>query len=178
MKPNLKIKKFIKKIQSTKFSVGVIGLGYVGLPICARFVKANIKVYGLDNDKKKINLLKKGISYIKNNNLKNFNYFKNNKSQVSSDYKILNKCDAILICLPTPLKNLKPDMSYVFNYSNKFKKILKPYQILILEKFFILSYDKVTEIVKDKSLEVGKIFLWIFRPKNPVIVVFIQKLQK
>ena len=61
---NLEVKRFIKKLQTTKFSVGVIGLGYVGLPICARFVKANIKVYGLDNDKK-IQLLKKGISYIK-----------------------------------------------------------------------------------------------------------------
>ena len=116
---NLEVKRFIKKLQTTKFSVGVIGLGYVGLPICARFVKANIKVYGLDNEKKKIQLLKKDISYIKSNNLKNFDYFKYNKNQVSSDYKILNKCDAILICLPTPLKNLKPDMSYIFNCSKE-----------------------------------------------------------
>ncbi|OUU50880.1 MAG: hypothetical protein CBC25_07175 [Pelagibacteraceae bacterium TMED65] len=167
MKSNLRIKKFIKKLQTTKFSVGVIGLGYVGLPICARFVKANIKVYGLDNDKKKINQLKKGISYIKNNNLKNFNYFKYNKSQVGSDYKILNKCDAILICLPTPLKNLKPDMSYVFNCSKKIKKILKPYQILILEStVYPGATDKVLEIVKNKSLEVGKNFFCGYSPER------------
>ena len=85
---NVKINKLIKKLQAAKFSVGIIGLGYVGLPICARFVDANINVYGVDNDKKKIILLKKGIPYINNKNLRDFKYFKYKKNQVSSDYKI------------------------------------------------------------------------------------------
>ena len=50
---NLEKNKLIKKLQAAKFNVGIIGLGYVGLPICARFVNANINVYGVDNDKKK-----------------------------------------------------------------------------------------------------------------------------
>ena len=55
---NLEKNKLIKKLQTAKFNVGIIGLGYVGLPICARFVDANINVYGVDNDKKG-NLIKK-----------------------------------------------------------------------------------------------------------------------
>ena len=102
MKVKKVVDKFINKIIKKNFSVGIIGLGYVGLPICARFIKANIRVFGIDNDIKKINSLKRGISYIKNDNLKNFNYFKRHKDQVSNNYKILKNCDAILICLPTP----------------------------------------------------------------------------
>ena len=88
MKEKEDINKLKKKIIKRNFSVGIIGLGYVGLPICARFIKANIRVFGIDNDIKKINSLKKGLSYIKNDNLKNFNYFEKYKNQVSNNYKI------------------------------------------------------------------------------------------
>ena len=109
------IKELLLKFNSKKFKVGVIGLGYVGLPICERFSRAGIEVIGVDNDPNKIKILKKGQSYIKSKKLKNFKYFKNNKKNLSINYKILSKCDAILICLPTPLKNFKPDMSYIFD---------------------------------------------------------------
>ena len=69
--------------------------------------------------------------------------------------------------MPTPLKNLKPDMSYVFNCSKKIKKILKPYQILILEStVYPGATDKVLEIVKNKSLEVGKNFFCGYSPER------------
>ena len=58
------IDKLILKLNSKKFSVCVIGLGYVGLPLISRFIKSKIKVYGIDNDKNKINVLKSGNSYI------------------------------------------------------------------------------------------------------------------
>ena len=58
----------IKKLKAKKFSIGIIGLGYVGLPLAIKFISKNIKVLGVDNDKKKIFQLKKGISYIKSIN--------------------------------------------------------------------------------------------------------------
>ena len=62
----LNINSLLKKIKSKKYNIGVIGLGYVGLPLVNRFLKSkNIKVFGVDNDKKKINLLKNGVSPIK-----------------------------------------------------------------------------------------------------------------
>ena len=95
------IKKLVSKFNSKKFKVGVIGLGYVGLPICERFSRVGVEVIGVDNDFNKIKALKKGLSYIKSSRLKNFKYFKNNKN-LSTNYKILANCNAILICLPTP----------------------------------------------------------------------------
>jgi UDP-N-acetyl-D-mannosaminuronate dehydrogenase len=91
-----------KKIIKKKFILGVIGLGYVGLPIANRFIKEGIKVFALEQDLEKVKKLKKGINYIKNKSLKNFNYFKNNKKNVSNKYSILKNCDVILVCLPTP----------------------------------------------------------------------------
>ena len=157
MKEKNVIEKIKKKIIQKKFSVGVVGLGYVGLPICARFIKANIKVLGVDNDIKKIKSLKKGNSYIQNDNLKDFNYFKRYKNQVSNNYKILKNCDVILICLPTPLKNLKPDMSYVFNCVSRINKIIKPYQVLILEStVYPGATDRIVEMIKSKKLKIGR----------------------
>ena len=122
-----------KKIVQKKFILGVIGLGYVGLPIANRFIKKGIKVYALEQDLEKIKKLRKGINYINNFSLKNFNYFKKNKNNISNDYSILKKCDVILVCLPTPLKNKKPDMSFVYNCAKRLKKVLKEYQLIILE---------------------------------------------
>ena len=167
MKVKKVVDKFINKIIKKNFSVGIIGLGYVGLPICARFIKANIRVFGIDNDIKKINSLKRGISYIKNDNLKNFNYFKRHKDQVSNNYKILKNCDAILICLPTPLKNLKPDMSYINNCVLKIKKILRPYQILILEStVYPGATEKLIKMINNDELKIGKNFFVGYSPER------------
>ncbi len=122
-----------RKIIQKKFNLGVIGLGYVGLPIANRFINKGIKVYALEQDLEKVSKLKKGINYINNSSLKNFNYFKKNKNNISNDYSILRNCDIVLVCLPTPLKNKKPDMSFVYNCGKKIKKILKSYQLIILE---------------------------------------------
>ncbi len=122
-----------RKIIQKKFNLGVIGLGYVGLPIANRFINKGIKVYALEQDLEKVSKLKKGINYINNSSLKNFNYFKKNKNNISNDYSILRNCDVVLVCLPTPLKNKKPDMSFVYNCGKKIKKILKSYQLIILE---------------------------------------------
>ena len=73
------IKKLISRFNNKNFTVGIIGLGYVGLPICERFSKAGIKVIGVDSDLNKIKSLQKGLSYINSNKLKNFKYFKNIK---------------------------------------------------------------------------------------------------
>tara|TARA_E500000178_G_scaffold356643_1_gene436551 strand:+ start:15828 stop:17117 length:1290 start_codon:yes stop_codon:yes gene_type:complete len=122
-----------KRIVQKRFILGVIGLGYVGLPIANRFIKKGIKVYALEQDLEKVRKLRKGINYINNSSLKKFNYFKKNKNNISNDYSILKNCDVILVCLPTPLKNKKPDMSFVYNCAKRLKKVLKNYQIIILE---------------------------------------------
>ena len=152
------IKNLLYKFKNKKFTVGIIGLGYVGLPICERFSSVGIDVIGVDNDIYKINSLKKGLSYIKSNKLKNFKYFKKNKKNLSTNYKILKKCDAILICLPTPLKNLRPDMSYVFDCAKKLKNIIKPFQLLVLEStVYPGATNDIMKIINSNSIQLCRI---------------------
>ncbi len=161
------IKKILEKFKNKKFKVGIIGLGYVGLPLCERFSRVGINVIGVDNDSFKIETLKKGLSYIKSDKLKNFKYFQNNKKNLSTDYNILKECDAILICLPTPLKNLKPDLSYVFGCAKKLKKIIKPFQLLVLESTVYpgATHDLI-DIITQKKLQLGKNFFIGYSPER------------
>ena len=161
------IKELLSKFNSKNFKVGVIGLGYVGLPICERFSRVGVEVIGVDNDPNKIITLKKGLSYIKSNKLKNFRYFRNNKKNLSTNYRILSECEAILICLPTPLKNSKPDMSYIFGCAKKLKKILKPHQLVVLEStVYPGATDELIDIFKQKKLSIGKNFFVGYSPER------------
>ena len=127
--------KLISKLHSKKFSVCVIGLGYVGLPLVSRFLKSKIKVFGIDTDPVKITFLKKGREYIKFTSRTILRYFFKNKQNLSTNYDVANKCDVIIVCLPTPLKKETrvPDMSYVFNCAKNLSKYIKDNQIIILE---------------------------------------------
>jgi UDP-N-acetyl-D-glucosamine dehydrogenase len=159
--------KLFSRLGNKNLQIGVIGLGYVGLPLCERFSRAGVKVIGVDNDKNKIKYLQLGKSYIKSKKLVNFKYFRDNKQNVTSDYRILNKCDAIIICLPTPLKNNKPDMSFVFNCAKKLKKIIKPYQLLVLEStVYPGATDDLIKIIKKKNLIIGSNFFVGYSPER------------
>jgi UDP-N-acetyl-D-glucosamine dehydrogenase len=129
------IKKIITKLKSKNFSICVIGLGYVGLPLLSRFLKEKINVFGIDIDRNKIKSLRNGKIYIKSTDPLVAEYFKKNNKNVSTDYKIANNCDVLIICLPTPLKknSKKPDMSYIFNCARILKKYIKKNQIIVLE---------------------------------------------
>ena len=118
------------KINSQKAVIGIIGLGYVGIPLMKNFLIKNFKIIGIDSSLKKVNLLKKAINPI--NNKKEILYKK--KPFFSSNYKFLKNADVIIICLPTPLnKDKSPDMSYINNCRKYLFKYLKPNQLLILE---------------------------------------------
>jgi len=157
----------IKKIKNKSFKVGIVGLGYVGLPLCSRFIKKNISVYGIDSDIKKISSLRKGKSYITSVSDKYLNYFKNNKLHLSTNCSIISKCDVIIICLPTPLKGKNiPDLGYLKKASETIKPYLKEYQILILES---TVYPGTTSIIfKDllKKFNIGSNFFIGYSPER------------
>jgi UDP-N-acetyl-D-mannosaminuronate dehydrogenase len=106
----------ISKIKDKTATIGVIGLGYVGLPLVIEFCRAGFSVTGFDVDEQKISLLRQGKSYIKHiasailvNDLKD-------RFRPTSDFSTLRDMDCIIVCVPTPLnKNREPDMQYVFN---------------------------------------------------------------
>ena len=106
----------LKNITKKNINIGIVGMGYVGLPLAKSFVQKGAKVYGFDIDKKKIDKLRIGKSYI--------NYFKNNeiKEMIKKDFipttnfTFINKMDLIILCLPTPIKkNKSPEMLYILN---------------------------------------------------------------
>ena len=117
----------IRKINSKSIKIGIVGLGFVGLPLAIHFAKKGFKVCGYDKDNKKIKKLKNKkpyISTIKKENIESF--FKKNNT-VTSNSKELFQNDVIIICLPTPLKiNSKiPDLSYIINFIEKNKGKIK-----------------------------------------------------
>ena len=147
-------KKLKKKFKLKKYSAGIIGLGYVGLPLAIKYINEGIKVFGVDNDIRKVKKHQKGISYIRS--IKT-NYFKKNPQRISAKYSILKDCDVIFICLPTPLKDKKPNLKYIFDCAKNLKPYILPGKLIILES---TVYPGVTRKLKDffkrENLKVGK----------------------
>ena len=170
----------LTKIKQKKLSVAVVGLGYVGLPLCMRFIKAGIKVLGIDTDQKKINCLKNGKSYIKNLRINRLNYFKKNKNNLSTNYKLLNKAGIIIIALPTPLKNnFAPDLRYLDNCISRIKKVITENQVIILESTVYpgASEKYFDKLISNKNLNPGKNIFLGFSPEreNPGDPLFTYK---
>ena len=110
---NINYKKYlIKKIKTKKAIIGIIGLGYVGLPLALLFAKKKFKVFGFDIDKNKIRKIRKKKSYIEKISSKDISLL--TKSNYCFDnFEKINSCDILIICVPTPLsKGNKPDLSY------------------------------------------------------------------
>lgn len=114
---------------NSKKKIGIIGLGYVGLPLYL-LISKKYETFGFDLNEEKIDLLKKNKSYISdisNNELKRLK-----KQNILSMDKIKNisKCDYIIFCLPTPLKNNAPDLSFIISAFNRMFKHLKKIKLL------------------------------------------------
>src|SRR3990170_7987253 len=123
----------LKKIELKEANIGVVGLGYVGLPLAIEFCKAGFKVIGFDIDDKKVELLKQGKSYIKHIDSSRIT---DNGSRFSptTDFAKLSNMDCVIICVPTPLnKNREPDMTYVFDTTKTIARYLRKGQLIVLE---------------------------------------------
>src|SRR5512147_1776250 len=106
----------VEKITAKKARVGVIGLGYVGLPLVIEFCRAGFTVNGFDVDEKKIAALRRKESYIRHIDSSLLKKEINGNFKATSDFALLAETDCIIICVPTPLdRNREPDMRYVFN---------------------------------------------------------------
>ena len=126
---------FEKKIASRKITVGILGLGYVGLPLAREFGSSGIKVLGFDIDEAKIKKLNSGRSIIKHVPHAQVKKLVNKKLfSATSNMSRLKSVDAILICVPTPLtKNREPDMQFVVNSCQTISKYIRKGQLVTLE---------------------------------------------
>ncbi len=159
-------KDILKKIKTKKCKIGVIGLGYVGLKLLIELAKKKILLYGFDNDKGKIQNLKKNkspISYIKNDTLKKINKY----TDFNTNYKNVSECDVVIICLPTPLdKRNEPDLSHIKNCINNIKKYFKKGQTVILESTTYPGTTKEFIINKLNNFKIGKDFFVGYSPER------------
>lgn len=105
----------LKKITDNTEVIGIIGLGYVGLPLAVSFAQAGVKVIGFDKSSEKVEKINRGDNYIKDiRDIVLRDVVDNIKLQATTDFTRIKECDALLICVPTPLdKFRKPDMSYI-----------------------------------------------------------------
>lgn len=134
----------LEKIESKTAIVGIIGLGYVGLPLALEYANKGISTIGFDIDQRKIPILMEGKSYIKHiaeDRIKKSVISR--KFEATSDFSRLTECDAIIICVPTPLDHHRePDLSFIENSGKMVAKYLRPGQIVTLESS---TYPGTTE---------------------------------
>src|SRR5262249_16424383 len=136
------------EIMDRKAVAGVMGLGYVGLPLAIAIARAGFEAIGFDTDPEKPAKLNSGISYIgavSNDQLARA--LAGKRFRAASDFRALKTCDVIVICVPTPLKaDREPDLSYVESTAREIAKHLRSGQLIVLES---TSYPGTTrELVK------------------------------
>ncbi|MCK5582598.1 MAG: hypothetical protein KAI33_02350, partial [Elusimicrobiales bacterium] len=156
------IKKIIQTIENKKIRLGIIGLGYVGLPLAVEFAKAGVKTMGFEISASKVQDITKGKSYI--DDVPNAIVKKLSASallKATTKFSELKKQDCIIICVPTPLRKSKdPDVSYILTATKEIAKNLKKGQIIIFESTTYpgTTRELVKPILEEKGLKAGKDF--------------------
>lgn len=160
----------LEKIKTKRAKIGVVGLGYVGLPLALEFVRSGYCVTGIDKSKERVESLKKGESYvidIRDEDIAQF--VEKGLLHVTDDASVLSSLDVINVCVPTPLTKTKdPDMSYIINVGREIKKYMHRDQLFILES---TTYPGTTEelvqpMLEEGGLKAGKDFYLAFSPER------------
>ena len=162
----------LSKIQSNTEIIGIIGLGYVGLPLAVNFAEAGIKTLGFDKNAEKVDLVNHGKNYIgdiRDAVLRDVVVDKLTLS-ATTDFSRIKECDALLICVPTPLdKFKKPDMSYIESACIEIGRHMKPGTFVCLES---TTYPTTTEdfmlpiIERESGLKAGEDFWMAYSPER------------
>ncbi|OAA26584.1 UDP-N-acetyl-D-glucosamine dehydrogenase [Kosmotoga arenicorallina S304] len=159
-----------EKILNREAVIGVIGLGYVGLPLAVEKAKAGFKVIGFDIQERKIQMVNEGHNYIGdvvNEDLERI--VKEGKLRATTDFDELRNCDVAAICVPTPLDKYKqPDLTYVVNSTKEVAKRLHKDMLVVLES---TTYPGTTEevmkpILEETGLKCGEDFYLAFSPER------------
>lgn len=162
--------RLLARIQAREALIGIIGLGYVGLPLGLTFAEKGFKVLGFDVDPKKVSSLERGESYIKHLDAARVAAVAlAGTLRATTDFGRLGEADAILICVPTPLTpQREPDMSYVVDTTRAVKERLRPGQLVVLES---TTYPGTTDelvrgILEKTGLVAGRDFYLAFSPER------------
>lgn len=167
---NKKLAGLEQKIANKKVVVGVLGLGYVGLPLAREFATAGVKVLGFDIDEKKVKILNSGRSIIKHIPHEQVcSMVKKGLFSATSDMSQIKKADAVLICVPTPLtKNREPDMQFIEKSARTIAQSLRKEQLIVLESSTYpgTTREVMKPILEATGLVAGKDFYLAFSPER------------
>jgi UDP-N-acetyl-D-glucosamine dehydrogenase len=159
-----------RRIKDGDAVLSVIGLGYVGLPLAVEMAKVGFRVHGIDVNPKKVSMVNKGRSYIQDVSSQDLrSVVRSGKLSATTDFSVLRKCDAIDICVPTPLRKTKdPDISFVIDALEQIVKYLKPGQIVMLESTTYpgTTVEVMLPMLESSGLKVGKDFFLGFSPER------------
>ncbi len=164
------LKMLLERIEKRTASVGIIGLGYVGLPVVIEFNRAGFYVTGFDLNSKKVSLLKDGKSYIKHipsKSIRDMN--RTGRFLPTNDFSRLKNTDCILICVPTPLNEYRePDISYVLSTTKTISRYLRPGHLIVLESTTYpgTTDDEMRKILERKGMKAGWDFFLAYSPER------------
>ena len=159
----------LTKIESATVEVGIIGLGYVGLPLARAFSDRGIAVLGFDVDPIKVASLKRGESYIGHIPDAAIRQMREQKFEATVDFRRLNEPDVVIICVPTPLTDSRdPDLSYIVNSTKAIAARLRPGQLVVLESTTYpgTTRDVVLPLLTVTGLKPGVDFFLAFSPER------------
>ncbi len=160
----------IEAIRQKQSLVGVVGLGYVGLPLIQAFVRGGFRTLGFDIDRAKVDRLLAGESYIAHiSSTWTASCIRDKTLEPTADMRRLSEPDAILICVPTPLtENRDPDLSYVESTARQIAAVMRPGQLIVLESTTYpgTTRDVVLPILKSSGLAQGRDFFVAFSPER------------
>jgi UDP-N-acetyl-D-glucosamine dehydrogenase len=161
--------RLLASIEARTARVGIIGLGYVGLPLARAFATAGYPVLGFDTDPVKVAKLTKGESYIGHISADSVSTMQANGFEATTRFERLSEADAIIICVPTPLTESRdPDLGYVIASTRAIAGSLRPGQLVVLESTTYpgTTRDVVLPILEAGGLRVGTDFFLAFSPER------------
>lgn len=168
--PDENVQTLLKKLRSCDAVIGIIGLGYVGIPLALTALKAGFRVLGFDIDAERTKKLNRGESLIKHIRSSELTAaIRTKRFEATADFRRLGEPDAILICVPTPLtKHREPDLSFVVETSKTVARSLRRDQLIVLESTTYpgTTTEVVRPILEAGGLKSGKDFFLAFSPER------------
>ncbi len=164
------VEELLKRIKNREAIVGVVGLGYVGLPLALEFIEEGFTTVGFDIDPEKVNMLNEGESYIKHIGPERVrNAVETKEFRATTDFSELKEVDAILIAVPTPLtKHREPDISFIVKTSETISQHLRKGQLVVLESstFPGTTEEVMRPILERSGLTAHEDFYLAFSPER------------